>query len=454
MRSFLYAMVAVTLLVLPMLWGCSGDAPIMSQPAPVGRAAVTIQWPATAASSRLIPVAAQSIKLTISDTTGFSATQTVARPASGNTSTVNFTNLPVGLLSVSATAYPQAGATGTPQATGTAPVTTLANQQVGLNLTMASTINSLAITSNGLSVSLNGSLQLTATAKDAANSTVLVASGNITWSSAAPGVASVNAATGLVTGVSVGTAVISARESDSQKSQTATVTVTGGPAGFTLTAGLDATLNRAGASKATAITTAELLNGSGAVVKTATITAGSAVIDMTGLATGDYFIRINNLNDDLVPTRLDSVSANQTQFIGQQLNQTVVGTLASPTYRMLTYSKGQGKHAVVNYTNGATSTPERYVYVLFALKASPRRTDIRVLGTGALLSSLNHANHSFPAWIMTSHVSGADDNNCDCHSPISSKPGSYNSIGESNGFCYQCHYGPVGSSAGMVDPTK
>jgi hypothetical protein len=55
---------------------------------------------------------------------------------------------------------------------------------------------------------------------------------------------------------------------------------------------------------------------------------------------------------------------------------------------------------------------------------------------------------------MTSHGSGADDNNCDCHSPISGKVASYASIGESNGFCYRCHYGANGSSSGMVDPAK
>ncbi len=203
-----------------------------------------IEWPPQA-FSRVLPASAQSIRLTLSDSNGFTATQTVDRPAVGNTSTVTFTNVPIANLTVTATAYPQAGGQGNPLSTGTSPVTTLASQQVTVNLTMASTVDHLVISSPGgvLSMPTNGTLQLSATAKDAANNTVLVGANNITWASAAPGTASVNAATGLVTGVVPGTAVITATESDSNTSQSVTVTVVNAAptASFTVTPGAGTT---------------------------------------------------------------------------------------------------------------------------------------------------------------------------------------------------------------------
>jgi len=80
-------------------------------------------------------------------------------------------------------------------------------------------VASVAVAPATASVAVGATRQLTASALPA------TAGQNVTWSSATPGVATVNAA-GLVTGVSAGTAVITAKSvSDPTKTATATITV-------------------------------------------------------------------------------------------------------------------------------------------------------------------------------------------------------------------------------------
>lgn len=208
-------------LLMTVTMGCGNSYPGPNTLATSAR--VVIEWPQ--APGRVMPAAAQSVRIALSDGNGYSASQLSSRPASGTTTSVTFTNLPVGTLDVTATAYPQPDGTGAPQAAGTSRVTTLAGQQISVTLTMASTIDHLEITSTGLSLSVGGTLQLTATPKDAAGNTVLVGAGNISWTSSAAA-ATVGAATGLVTGASAGAAIITATENDSQKSASVTVTIT------------------------------------------------------------------------------------------------------------------------------------------------------------------------------------------------------------------------------------
>lgn len=545
MRQTTYQLAAAAVvLVLLGLAGCNGGGNGAAAPTRPASAAVTIHWPAAAAFTRLIPAAAQSIKVALSDGNGFAASQTVNRPAAGTTSTLTFVNLPVGTLSVTATAYPQSGAAGTPLASGVSSVATTAGQQATLSLTMASTIDRLEITSPGLSLPAGGTLQLTATPKDAAGNTVLVSAGNLGWTSSSAA-ATVGQATGLVTGVSAGTAILTVTESESQLSASVTVTVTAGntapTASFTvtpasgttatnftfdasgsndtqdvaaalqvswdwtnagvwtaytttktaahafasagtytvalrvkdsggmtatatktvtvtadngpkLTLSLDTSLNSGGTSKATAITKAELLDTGGAVAATATIGGGAAQFPLTGLAAGTYFIRVNDLADNLLPTRLDNPAAGVTQFVGNQLNLSVIGTLADPTYKIKVFPKGQGAHTVIGYSGAATAS---YSYVILLMKASPQQVESRVLGTGALLTTHTHANHNFSTFIIGSANHGAKTGSCSgCHGSLSAKPATYASIIQEDGWCYKCHYGPTGPAAGMVDPAK
>lgn len=217
--------IAVSIFLLIVLSGCGSNSTSPSLNSRSTSAVLNIQWPQAQANARLIPAAALSIKLVLSDTSGFTTNRVVDRPATGNTSSVTFTNLPVGALTITATAYPQQAAAGTPLSTGTVPLTTLAGQQVSVTLNMASTIDHIDITSTSLTTPTNGTLQLTATPKDASSNAVLVAAGNITWASNTPGVATVDS-TGKVTGIHPGTASITATESESQKNASVTVTVT------------------------------------------------------------------------------------------------------------------------------------------------------------------------------------------------------------------------------------
>ncbi|HEY3376632.1 MAG TPA: PKD domain-containing protein [Armatimonadota bacterium] len=257
---------------------------------------------------------------------------------------------------------------------------------------------------------------------------------------------------------SAGTYTIALRVQDSgglTNSTTHSVTVTSPPSGPLLTLALDSSLNSTGTTKATSITGAELLNTSGSVVSTATISGGTAQFALTGLTTGTYFIRVNSLADDLVPTKIDSVGASMNQYVGSQLNSSAIGTLASPTYRIKTFSLGQSRHAVVKYSSGAAVSPAKYAYSILTM--STPLFEVRVLGTGALLSSQGSGGpHTLSTWMMGSsnHGSGSTSNCSGCHGTLTTKASSYGSIGQSNGWCYKCHYGSTGTSTGMVDPAQ
>jgi hypothetical protein len=224
----------------------------------------------------------------------------------------------------------------------------------------------------------------------------------------------------------------------------------------TLNLKLSTTLdNVPGTTKVTAITSAELLDKTGAVVSTATIASGTAKANLTGLATGDYFIRVNGLATDLVPTRIVTAGVSYNQFVGQRLRQSVIGALASPSFRIVTFSKGQGWKAVVAYTTGAVLTPARYAYSIQSL-TTPKKIETRVLGRGALLSTrTNSGPHPWATWMIGPSNHGTNTSSCSgCHGNLASKPAAYGSISESNGWCYMCHYGKAGAVAGMVNRLK
>ena len=81
-------------------------------------------------------------------------------------------------------------------------------------------VNSVSVAPTTASIVVAATRQLTASALP------VEAAQNVTWSSATPGVATVNSS-GLVTAVSVGSAVITAKSvSDPTKTATSTITVT------------------------------------------------------------------------------------------------------------------------------------------------------------------------------------------------------------------------------------
>lgn len=240
---------------ITLLSGCGGGSSSSTSASETGQATITITWPEV---TRLIPVAANSITVTFYQGATAVSKQTVTRPTTGNTSTLNFTALPTGTLSVSAVAYPETDGTGNAQANASTTASITTTQTAQISLTMASTINSLAITPATTSVAPGATVPLTATAYDAIPNVVLTSPSTISWTSSDSGVAVVSAL-GVVSGVTAGTVTITATESESGKTANATITVTSGSTGSALIDLANAYIN--------SLTTAQ---------KTATVVTGSA----------------------------------------------------------------------------------------------------------------------------------------------------------------------------------
>ena len=211
------------LVLLLIVAGCGGGntASHLATTSGTGRATFTVTWPAR---TRLVPDASNSIAVVINQGITVVARQTLARPASGATSTVSFNLLPVGTLSVTATAFPNTDGTGVAQASASAPLVTVGGQNTPFSLTMNSTIAHIDLTSASASVGIGSTLPIIATAKDASGAVVLVSSTKLSWKSLATGIASVDGS-GIVTGVAVGSASITVTDSESGKSAQTTLAV-------------------------------------------------------------------------------------------------------------------------------------------------------------------------------------------------------------------------------------
>ena len=182
MKPYFVALLACCLFGL--LAGCGGSHNFSTAASKqTGRATFTIQWPARLPSpgqSRLIPDAANSIKVEVRNGNVSVSAQTLPRPASGQTSTVTFDPLPVGSLTVTATSYPQTDGSGVAQATATIPLVIQANQNTPFTLTMNSVIDHLEIAPSPATVPVGQSLPLTVTAKDATGAIVLISAAKLT----------------------------------------------------------------------------------------------------------------------------------------------------------------------------------------------------------------------------------------------------------------------------------
>lgn len=185
------------------------------------RATVHITWPkpttAGSARSRLIPAASTAVKIAITN----GATPVVSHVISAPDTSYSFGALPVGSLTVTASAYPDASASGVAQAVGTGTLVTQAGQTAALTVTMDSTVDHLAITPTSASVSVGTTKTLNVTAYDtaseAADHIVLVSPSNLQWRSDNPTIAKVDKTTGVVTGVAVGSVQITVTEKESGK---------------------------------------------------------------------------------------------------------------------------------------------------------------------------------------------------------------------------------------------
>jgi sugar lactone lactonase YvrE len=215
---------AALLLVMALgilLSGCGGSGG-GNNTSGTGAAALSITWPTR---SRLIPAAANSIRIIFTQNGAVLANQLVPRPAAGGTSSVTVNNLKVGALVMTATAYPNADGTGVAQATGSTTVNIADNQTTNVTLTMNSTIDHLEVTPSPLTVVANANVQVVATAKDASGAVVLTTPGKFTYNSATTSAATIDT-NGLLHGVLAGSSQITVVETESGKQVVVTANVT------------------------------------------------------------------------------------------------------------------------------------------------------------------------------------------------------------------------------------
>lgn len=177
----------VLLLLSPLLLvGCGGGGSSHSggvaTPEAKGVATVSIAWPAR--TGRFVPVASNSIVVSLSLNGVAKGQQVVPRPTNGGTTTATFTDLAYGTYTASLAAYPTDDGLGTPQAGGAASLTVAEDAPGTASVSLATTVASLSV----LPVSLekNGTATVSVGAMDADGATVLLAVGDaaetIVWS--------------------------------------------------------------------------------------------------------------------------------------------------------------------------------------------------------------------------------------------------------------------------------
>jgi len=207
--------------------GCSGASRLLNGGSGASRKAgaiVRVAWPARE-SSRLIPVAANSIRITIAGPDGFSVTKVIARPVTDAV----FANLPPGELTVTASAHPDTLALTMPaQAQGAQTILAKVDEQFQVALTLDSTIDRVELTggSAGLDVGTSGNYSVTA--KNAAGQVVLTAAAKWEWSITDTSIASVtpNGLSAVISALRAGSVTVSIREVESGKNISRALTVT------------------------------------------------------------------------------------------------------------------------------------------------------------------------------------------------------------------------------------
>jgi hypothetical protein len=251
----------------------------------------------------------------------------------------------------------------------------------------------------------------------------------------------------------------------------------------TLTLTLEPSLDGKGDIRATSITDAKLCDFQGICIlngipyKAATITNGTAQFSLSDGDTGARLILINNLNDNLIPTHLDDTTKDIHQFMGQKLRVSVIGNLSDPTYRIETFTTGQGyDHPTVSYSDGNYS-PEALgmyhgdIYIVLSLKTNQSFQVITLgssrAGRGQSINSFTPTapihpststaiNPPFSKWVFGHGDDyGGNDSKCNtCHGNLDTKPSKFSDVTVNNGFCFRCHYGKAGSDKGFVLDTN
>lgn len=208
--------------------GSGSKSPALGTAESTGRAVFSAYLPEP---SRLIPSAANSIKVTMTKGGVVKGEKVVVRPTSGSGETsITFDTLPLGDMVATAVAFPSNDGTGVPQAqSASIPITVQPNVNTPIQLTMASTITKVEIYPSNLQLRVGESQALTATAKNDQNQAVLVTTGTLQWS--ASGAVSLDSA-GNLTANAEGSGQITLTETESGKTITLNLTVLPPPQGL------------------------------------------------------------------------------------------------------------------------------------------------------------------------------------------------------------------------------
>jgi hypothetical protein len=221
-----------------LLAGCGGGstlAPATGSTATIAGATFTVKWPERA--SRYIPSQANAIEVVITDGETEIARNYTMRPEHGGTSTINFPLLPAGTLTATAKAYsyyyPGEMMSQGVLAVGTGALVTHSHQVAAITLTMATTIDHLAIAPSAFLFSVGAQRNLTVTAVDATDAWVLqMPNQQLAWSYSTPGIVAVTAPReqyssygGLLKGLATGNVTVTATDTETGKAGTVTVTV-------------------------------------------------------------------------------------------------------------------------------------------------------------------------------------------------------------------------------------
>ncbi len=217
-RLAMSAILAAALL-LAMVAGCNGNG--AASDGTQGRVSLLVTWPAT----RAIPLLGQSLRVTLWNDADYLDTRVINKPNVAPTvpTEVTFLNVPRGALHLRADVFDAPSLQGVKLATGYQTLLILPGQTASIDMDLQSTITTLAIDAPAsIQVSKSQTLTLRAIALDADGGVV---PGVLAWTSDAPGIASVDRDTGLLTGVQMGTTTIHVADTETHFTAALTVTV-------------------------------------------------------------------------------------------------------------------------------------------------------------------------------------------------------------------------------------
>jgi hypothetical protein len=218
--SFLIVLFAVITALLSSQGCGGGEAKSSPTPGPSagrGKLLVRVAWPDR---SRLIPLAANSIRIKVTRDNQTLKEAVLPRPENSRT----FEDIPPGAVTIVAEALPNADGSGVVQARASVSDQIRVEQTTTVTLNPDSTITALEVSPATPSLLPGESLNLSVVARNAANEVVLTTPTTVTWFSDDQRIATIDN-TGKVTGKAVGQARVTGHEAESNKTVAVTVTV-------------------------------------------------------------------------------------------------------------------------------------------------------------------------------------------------------------------------------------